>query len=105
MAKQHVQVVERPGGTYFVEARRKGVEPVSGLLPFDLVAILTRLRWRPSGQATWVVEVLAPLSRQRWNRSKRLIYTQNFASKADALAALIPTSDRLQAGEFDEPPM
>ena len=102
--KDRLRVLNRPGGTYFVEVRRKGVEPFSSLFPFDLIAILTRLRWRLSRRRLWVVEVEAPLSRRRWNRSKRLVFSQDFGSEAEALAAMGPTTARLEAGEFDQPP-
>jgi len=103
VTKDRVRVVERPGGTYFVEVRRKGVEPFSGLLPFDLIAALMWLRWRLSRNRLWVVEVQGPVRRWRWNRSRRLVFSQGFGSKAGALAAMGPTTARLEAGEFDQP--
>lgn len=103
VTKARVRVVNRPGGTYFVEVRRKGVEGFSGLLPFDAISALQWFRWRLSRKRLWVVEVQAPLSRRRRNRSKRLVFSQDFGSKAEALAAMGPTAARLEAGHFDQP--
>jgi hypothetical protein len=99
--KDRIRIVNRPSGPYFVEVRRKGVEPFSAVLPLDLISAVQRLRWRLSGKRLWVVEVQAPLSRARWNRSKRVVFRQEFGSEAEASAALGPMTARLDAGDFD----
>jgi hypothetical protein len=96
-----IRGVERPDGSYVVEVRRTGVEPSGDLLPGYVIAVISRLKWQLSGEKSWSLEVLAPVSRHRVLRSKRLLLSQVFRSESEALAAIDPIILRLESGEFD----
>lgn len=101
MTAPRIRAIERPDGTYTVEVRRTGVEPSGGLLPGYLIALITRLRWQLSHDKSWSLEVLAPMSRHRALRSKRLLLREVFRSESEAMAAIDPVILRLESGEFD----
>lgn len=85
-----------PDGMFFVEVRRRGVEP-TGALGVGLVDwLVTRLRWQLSRRRTWEVEVLAPWSRGRWTRRSRRVWTKEFRTLDEAVEGGTRMLSRLQ---------
>ena len=94
--------VERHRGTYFVQVRRRGVEPSGGCLLGFTIRLLTRLRWQASDDRAWSVEVVAPMTARRPLLTQRRLLHETYDTEDAAVEAAAKVLKRVERGDFDD---
>lgn len=102
MAPGSIWPVKRENRTYFVQVRRRRVEPSGGCLLGFPIWLVTRLRWQISPGRPWSVEVVGSASLRRPLLSQRRLLHITFETEEAAMIASAEIVERVGSGDFDE---